>query len=80
MKCPKRYVKDIFSCDAFVFEMPQNRIISFSVLKLITCFFFEMPHFFMFVFLTAPFSYLILKMGIMGHFIKNEHKKVGKNT
>ena len=27
----------------------------------------EMPH----------FSYLILKMGKMGHFRKNEHKKVG---
>ena len=33
--------------------------------------FFEMPHFFMFEFFEMPhFSYLILKMGKMGHFKK----------
>ena len=37
-----------------------------------------MPHFFMFEFFEMPhFSYLILKMGKMGHFKKFEHKKVG---
>ena len=38
-----------------------------------------MPHFFMFEFFEMPhFSYLILKMGKMGHFKKFEHKKVGQ--
>ena len=36
----------------FVFEMPQNRTLfifgDFPVLKLVTCFFLEMSHFFMF--------------------------------
>ena len=37
-----------------------------------------MPHFFMLEFFEMPhFSYLILKMGKMGHFKKFEHKKVG---
>ena len=37
---------------AFVFKMPQNRTLfifgDFPVLKLVTCFFLEMPQFFMF--------------------------------
>ena len=48
---------------------------SFSVSKLVTCFFLNAT-LFMFVFLNPPFSYLI-KMGKMGHFKKNEHKKAG---
>ena len=43
MKCPKKHVKDIFSRDGiFVFEMPQNRIISFSVHFLFSYLIFQM--------------------------------------
>ena len=52
---------------------------SFSVLTLITCQLFEMPHFLMFEIFEMPhFSYLILKMGKMGHFKYFEHRKMGQ--
>ena len=70
---PKTMWRRYFSRESYAYfswNAPKSKIFifgSFLVLKLITCFFLEMPH----------FSYLILKMGKMGHFRKNEHKKVG---
>ena len=63
-------------------EMPQNRTYLLSVLFSFSnrshAFFLEMPHFFYVRFSwNATFSHLILKIGKMGHFRKNDHKKVG---
>ena len=56
MKCPKKHVKDIFFTWWLMqfFEMPHFIFGSFSLLKLITCIFLKMPHFFMFIFLEMP--------------------------
>ena len=78
MKCPKKHVNRILSCDSIDINFwnapkSENYLFgSFSILKLITCLFFEMPHFLMFENFEMPhFSYLILKKEnspILGHF------------
>ena len=81
---PKSMWKMILSCDRICLKFwnapKSNNFIfgSFSVLKSITCSNFEMPRFLMFENFEMPhFSYLILKMGKMGHFKIFEHKKAG---
>ena len=76
MKCPKKHVKKVFChvmAIAFIFEMPQNRRISISVIflfeYLVTCFSLEMPHFELLENLEMPqFSRFQNQMGNMGHF------------
>ena len=65
----------ILSCDSicpFIWNAPKSKNLifgSFSFFKLITCQLFEMTHFLVFEIFEMPhFSYLILKMGKMGHF------------
>ena len=65
----------ILSCDSicpFIWNAPKSKNLifgSFSIFKLITCQLFEMTHFLVFEIFEMPhFSYLILKMGKMGHF------------
>ena len=51
---------------------------SFLVLKLVTCLFFEIPHFSVVKKFEMPhFSYLILKTGKMGHFKIFSIRKMG---
>ena len=51
---------------------------SFLVLKLVTCLFFEMPHFSVVKkFEMRHFTYLILEMGKMGHFKIFSYRKMG---
>ena len=65
---------------AYLFEMPQNRRLSFSahffIFKLV--FFFEMPRFFMFEFFEmSHFSHFQNEKGTIGHFEKFELKNRG---
>ena len=69
-KACEKYIFHVMAYAIF-FEMPHFIFGSFSLLKLITCILFEMPRFLMFIFFEMPhFSYLILKMGKMGHLKK----------
>ena len=81
---PKRMWRRYFSRESicnFSWNAPKSNIFifgSFLVFKSITCFFLEMPHFFLFVFPEMPhFSHFQNQIGKMGHFRKNELKKVG---
>ena len=55
--------------------MPQKACERYIFHVMAYAIFFEMPHLIFGSF--SHFSYLILKMGKMGHFRKNEHKKRG---
>ena len=81
---PKSMWKMILSCDCicpFIWNAPKSKNLifgSFSVLKLVTCEKFEMPHFSMFEIFEMPhFSHFQNQIGKMGHFKYFEHKKVG---
>ena len=74
---PKRMWKMYFSRDSIFlifWNAPKSKNFIFGLfsgLKLITCYFFEMPQFFMFEFFEMHhFSYMILKMGKSGAFQK----------